>query len=181
MYSGRAPNFDINQVVQDLKVDILLGTLLQVSPEARRQLQWGLSPMRGNNQQLVGRGKERASPEMEMFINEAHLRPGDKGKTLPKTVVMIDQDEIIAGIDGGSDKSFIKSSILMKMGYDFNHTRSVFRGFENSALVTVGRIEGLVMRIGKILMPYDFKVAEKIRYDILLGRDLLIATNCHTT
>ena len=37
------------------------------------------------------------------------------------------------------------------------------------------------MRIGKILMPYDFEVAEKIRYDILLGRDWLIATECKTT
>ena len=147
MYSGQPPSFDINKVVQDLKVDIPLGTLLQVSPEVRRQLQWGLSPVRGNDQQLVGRGKERASQEMEMFINEASLRPGDKGKTLPKIVVMIDQEKFIAGIDGGSDKSFIKSSILMRIGYDFNQAHSLFRGIENSSLVTVRHIKGLVMRI----------------------------------
>ena len=61
MYRGQPPNFNINKVVQDLKVDIPLGTLLQVLPEARRQLQWGLSPVRGNDQQLVGKGKEKTS------------------------------------------------------------------------------------------------------------------------
>ena len=63
------------------------------------------------------------------------LKPGDGGKTLPKTIVMIDQEEFIAGINGGSDKSFIKLSILTRIGYDFSQACSFFRGIENSALV----------------------------------------------
>ena len=118
---------------------------------------------------------------MEMLANEMTLGPGDGGKTLPKTMVGIDKKKFVTGMDGGSDKSFIKPSILVKLGYIFGKSNLMFRGIKNSSLVPVGHIMGLVIEIGGVLMPHDFEIAENIRYDILIGRDWMIATKCLTS